>query len=262
MIRHLSCGAAVLLALAACTAAAPPPPPADLSGAQPVATKLTGYLRPDALDGKAILGPPPAIDSPQGKADRAIYEQTRALDGSARWKVAQLDNDLWTGGAMNRFSCALGREIGAATTPATQRLLRRVELDTRTVGTPPKDFYNRKRPPLGDARPICVPRETWMETNASYPSGHSMAGWSWGLVLAEIQPAKASALMVAGREIGQSRIVCGVHFASDVAAGRALASAMVARLHADPQFMADLEAAKAELASAPATTPKSCAAYR
>lgn len=262
MIRLLTCGAAALLALAACTAAAPPPPPVDLSMAQPAATKLTGYLRPGDLDGKAILGPPPAVDSAQGKADRAIYEQTRALDGSARWKLAQSDNDLWTGGAMNRFSCALGREIGEAATPATQRLLHRVELDVRTVGTPPKDFYDRKRPPLGDTRPICVPREKWMETNASYPSGHSMAGWSWALILAEIQPAKASDLMVAGREIGQSRVVCGVHFASDVAAGRELAAAMVARLHADPQFMADLKAAKAELAAARATPPKACEAYR
>lgn len=259
MIRYLSSGAAALLALAACTAVAPRP--ADLTTPRPVATRLTGYLRPDALDGKAILGPPPAIDSAQGRADRAIYEQTRALDGSARWKVAQLDNDLWTGGAMNRFSCALGREIGPATTPATQRLLRRVELDTRTVGTPPKDFYNRKRPPLGDTKPICVPREKWMETNASYPSGHSMTGWAWGLVLAEIQPARASELMVAGREIGRSRIVCGVHFASDVAAGRALASAMVARLHGDPQFMADLKAAKAELATAAVAAPRNCAVY-
>jgi acid phosphatase (class A) len=262
LIRRLSCGAAALLALAACTAAAPPPPPADLSMAQPVATRLTGYLRPGDLDGKAILGPPPAADSAQGKADRAIYEQTRALDGSARWALAQRDNDLWTGGAMHRFSCALGREIGEAATPVTQRLLHRVELDVRTVGTPPKDFYDRKRPPLGDTRPICVPREKWMETNASYPSGHSMAGWSWALILAEIQPATASDLMVAGREIGQSRVVCGVHFASDVAAGRELAAAMVARLHADPQFVADLKAAKAELAAAPSTPPGSCEAYR
>jgi len=262
LIRRLSCGAAALLALAACTVAAPPPPPADLSMAQPVATRLTGYLRPGDLDGRAILGPPPAADSAQGKADRAIYEQTRALDGSARWKLAQSDNDLWTGGAMHRFSCALGREIGEAATPATQRLLHRVELDVRTVGTPPKDFYDRKRPPLGDTRPICVPREKWMETNASYPSGHSMAGWSWALILAEIQPAKASDLMVAGREIGQSRVICGVHFASDVAAGRELAAAMVARLHADPQFVADLKAAKAELAAAPAAAPKACEVYR
>jgi acid phosphatase (class A) len=260
LIRYLSCGAAAALLLAACTTAAPRPSSADLARAEPAATRLAGYLRPDALDGKAILGPPPAIDSAQGKADRAIYEQDRALYGTARWRLAQRDNDLWTGGAQQRFSCALGRQIGQVATPATQRMLKRVELDVRTVGTPPKDFYDRKRPPLGDTKPLCVPRAKWMETNASYPSGHSMTGWAWALILAEIAPAKASDLVVAGREIGESRIVCGVHFASDVTAGRELGAAMVARLHADPQFMADLNAARAELAKAPPAAD--CAAYR
>ena len=260
MIRNLSSGAAALLVLMTCAAAAPKPPPADPSMAQPVRTKLTGYLGAEALDGKTILGAPPAADSPQGKADRAIYEQDRALDGSARWKLAQRDNDLWAGGAQQRFSCAIGREIGAKATPVTQRLLHRVELDVRTVGTPPKDFYDRKRPPLGDTQPLCVPREKWMETNASYPSGHSMTGWAWALILAEIQPAKASEALVAGREIGESRVVCGVHFKSDVDAGRELGSAMVARLHADPVFLADLKVAKRELRRAP--RPGGCAAYQ
>ena len=238
--------------------ASPSPPPADPSLAQPVATSLTGYLSSDALDGKAILGPPPAADSALGKADRAIYEATRALDGSSRWRDAQQDNDLWTGGAQRRLSCALGRDLAAATMTRTRRLLHRVELDVHTIGTPPKDYYARLRPPIGDSQPLCVPRASWMRTNASYPSGHAMAGWAWALILAEIAPAKASALMVAGREIGQSRVVCGVHFPSDVAAGRDLGAAMVARLHAERAFQADLRAAKLELAKAP--PPRDCPA--
>jgi acid phosphatase (class A) len=219
-----------------------------------VKIKLTGYLMPDALDGTAILGPPPAVDSAQGRADRTTFNDTRALQGSARWKQAQQDNDLWTGGAQKRYACALGREISETATPATQRMMRRIELDVRTVGTPPKDFYDRKRPPLGNDQPICVPREKWLETNASYPSGHSMTGWAWALALSEIEPQKANALLTVGREIGHSRIICGVHFASDVDAGRTLGAAMFAQLHSDPAFTADLKAAKAELAKAPAAT--------
>jgi acid phosphatase (class A) len=215
-----------------------------------------GYLAPDALDGKTILGPPPAIDSAQGAADRATYDETRALAGTPRWQTAIQDNDLWNGGALKRYSCAIGRDIGNGTTPTAMRMLHRVELDVRTVGTPAKDFYNRKRPALGNDKPICVPRAAWLETNASYPSGHAMAGWSWALILAEAQPVKASALLQAGREMGMSRAVCGVHFVSDVEAGRTLGAAMVARLHADPAFMADLAKAKAELAAAPA--PSGC----
>ncbi|HEV2530719.1 phosphatase PAP2 family protein [Phenylobacterium sp.] len=233
MIRYGVLGAAAALTVAAIASA---------QGA-----KLAGYMHKGELDGTLILGPPPAADSPRARSDRQTYLDTRTLAGSKRWTLAERDNDLWQGGAVHRFSCALGAEIGPKTTPVAYRVLQRVELDVRTVGTPPKDHYNRTRPPIGDAQPLCVPREDWMRTNASYPSGHSMAGWAWGLILSELRPDRASELMVAGREIGQSRVVCGVHFQSDVDAGRELGAAMVAKLHDHPEFRQDLETARAEL---------------
>lgn len=259
MIRILITAAAVV-ALSSCTATSGPQQAAqpDPAKAQPVATRLMGYLPKGALDGKAILPPPPAVDSAHDKADRAYYEETRALKDSPRWKLAQQDNDLWQGGALKRFSCALGVEISEAQTPTAWKLLHRIELDVRDVGTPPKDFFARKRPALGNDAPICVPREKWLETNASYPSGHAMVAWSWALILTEAAPAKADALLKLGQESGDSRVVCGVHFPSDVQAGRNLAAGMVARLHADPTFMADLETLKREIAaakSAPANCP-------
>ncbi|HET6970986.1 MAG TPA: phosphatase PAP2 family protein, partial [Phenylobacterium sp.] len=116
--------------------------------------------------------------------------------------------------------------------------------------TPPKDFYNRTRPLIGDDQPVCIRREDWMKTNASYPSGHAMVGVAWGLILGELAPGHASALVEAGREIGDSRVICGVHYQSDVEAGRLLGATMVAREHADPAFRADFAAARAELAKA------------
>lgn len=244
--------AAALAALSACAATSAPVGPMADASLGPPPTKLTGYLAAADLDGKAILGPPPAPDSPHGKADRALFEETRSLEGSARWKTAIQDNDLWGGGAIRRFSCALGASVTPQTTPNAYRLLQRIELDVRTIGTPAKNFYDRKRPLIGNDKPICVPREDWMKTNASYPSGHSMTAWSWALILAEAAPAKADAVLQVGREGGESRVVCGVHFQSDIEAGRTLGSAMVARLHADPAFVADLAQAKREIARAPA----------
>lgn len=247
MLRHLLTAAAVC-ALSACASTAPPPPAE--APAAPIPTKLTGYFGVNPLDARAVLGPPPAPDSAHGKADRALYEETRALEGSARWKTAIQDNDLWGGGALRRFSCALGIDINERQTPTALRMLHRMELDVRTVGTPAKDAYGRVRPAIGNDKPICVPREDWMKTNASYPSGHAMTAWSWALVLSEAAPARADALLAVGRDSGESRMVCGVHFISDVEAGRTLGSAMVARLHADPVFAADLARAKREVAAA------------
>jgi acid phosphatase (class A) len=232
LIRTLSIVVAAGLLLGAAPA---PNPDADPSMAQPVPTKLKGYLAADALDGKAILPPPPAVDSPSGKADRAIYDENRALAGTPRWTAAQRDNDLWSGGAQKRVACALGRDISEATTPRTQQLLHRVELDARGVSGPAKRVYNRTRPLIGDTKPVCVPREDWLQPNPPHPSGHPITRWACGQILAEAAPDKRSAMIVAGRDLG---------------------AAMVARLHAVPKFLADLRAAKAELAKAPA--PKAC----
>ncbi|WP_421937064.1 hypothetical protein [Phenylobacterium sp.] len=138
MLRSLLT-AATICALSAC-ATAPSNTPDDVSMG-PRATQLTGYFATNPLDGKAILGPPPPPDSAHGKADRALYDETRALEGTARWKTAIQDNDLWGGGAIKRFSCALGVDINATQTPAAWRMLHRMELDVRTIGTPAKDAY-------------------------------------------------------------------------------------------------------------------------
>src|SRR5262249_17607687 len=113
----------------------------------PPPTNITGYFKTNPLDGKTILGPPPAADAARDPADRAIFEETRSLKDTPRWKDAIQDNDLWTpNGALRRFSCAIGVEIDAKQTPALWKILHKVELDVRTIGTPAKAFYDRKRP--------------------------------------------------------------------------------------------------------------------
>jgi acid phosphatase (class A) len=249
VIRALFASAALLCLAASAQAQSP-------ATVQPTPRTL-GYLPAVAIDGAKVLGPPPAAGSPQDRADRATYDETRALAGTDRWKTAIQDNDLWQGGAMKRYACALGVDLSEKHTPITFKMLHKLELDVRTFGTPPKDFYNRKRPALDNDKPVCVPREAWMTTNASYPSGHAMNAWSWALILTEARPDKATELLKLGREGGESRVICGVHYPSDIEAGRSLGAGMVARLHADPVFVADLAAVKQELNTVKAA-PSGC----
>jgi acid phosphatase (class A) len=260
-IPTILAGALLAAGLTAC-AMAPAASPVDESLAaplNPIPTDLTGYLAQGDIDGATLLGPPPAPDSLQGRADRARYEETRSLKDTPRWKQAIVDNDLWGGGALKQYACNVGVSIDDRQTPTTLRVLHRVELDVRTVGKPAKDHYNRLRPMIGDDKPICVPREDWMKTNASYPSGHSMTGWAWALILAELAPAKADDMLAIGKSVGDSRAICGVHYPSDIEAGRTLAAAMVARLHGDPEFQRDMAKARGEMARAKAA-PAGCAA--
>jgi acid phosphatase (class A) len=70
------------------------------------------------------------------------------------------------------------------------------------------------------------------------------------LILTELDPDHTDAILARGREFGQSRIVCNVHWKSDVDAGRVIAGAAVARLHADSSFQEDMQGARAEIAEA------------
>ncbi len=270
MIRRLAPLALVLVAgaLSSCSMVSgwrsslePPPPPTPVSSAswrEPPKGYLPAGAAPDALK---ILPPPPAVGSPQSLGERATFEETRALLGTPRWTQATRDADLSGKEAFLGFSCAAGVKIGPDTTPALAKMLMRLIDDGRPVYNPAKDYYARKRPAAGNDAPICIPREGWIETNGSYPSGHSLIGYSWGLVLAELVPERATELTARGREFGDSRVICGVHWQSDVDAGRVLAAALVARLHAEAAFQADLATARSEIEAARARgAPEHCPA--
>jgi acid phosphatase (class A) len=129
-------------------------------------------------------------------------------------------------------------------------LLRRTLSDASNSTKKAKDYYNRTRPFIVNKKPSCTPNdEKDLSTNGSYPSGHTTIGWAWALILSEIAPEQADAILARGRAFGESRVVCNVHWQSDVNEGRVMGAAVVARLHTDPVFRAELKAAKADLAA-------------
>ncbi|WP_443027478.1 acid phosphatase [Sphingomonas sp. LR59] len=111
-----------------------------------------------------------------------------------------------------------------------------------------KTFYKRQRPFLIDRGPICQPASE-VADSYDYPSGHTTAGWTMATLLAEIAPDRATALLARGRAYGESRIVCGVHNASAVEAGRLSASSTLTAMQGDPAFTTDLAAARQEIAA-------------
>jgi acid phosphatase (class A) len=66
------------------------------------------------------------------------------------------------------------------------------------------------------------------------------------LLLAEINPAAQDAILKYGYEWGQSRVIAGYHWQSDVEASKAIIAGCFARLHADDTFNADMKKARVE----------------
>lgn len=210
---------------------------------------LMGYLPQKALPNSlALLPPPPTTGSAAFALDEEIARRSPALRGTPRWTLAVSDADLRFPHAAGTFSCVLNAPITEEHTPHLYLLLRRTLTDAGLSTYPAKDNYHRTRPFVLNKEPTCTPDEkAVLEKDGSYPSGHTAVGWAWALILSEIAPEQTDAILARGRAYGESRNVCNVHWHSDVIQGRFMGAGTVARLHADPAFRADVEAAKAEL---------------
>ena len=224
-----------------------------------------GYLALADQPAGPSLNPAPAEAGSAAEArDVEASKAALALRGTARWELARRDADLFSPSATGTYSCAAGIVLGPETTPRTTALMRRVAVDLAMSTRATKQKYMRKRLFMVNGQPSCTPeQEKLLAADGSYPSGHSAIGWGWGLLLAEVIPARGTQLVARGRAYGDSRRVCNVHWLSDTDEGRVNADAVMAMLHADPAFLADVASARDEvrsLAGKPAPSEAECAA--
>lgn len=221
---------------------------------------LQGYLtKEEYLDSKEFVLPSPAKDSARQAMDAAWADNLKALRGSDRWNLAKSDADLAFPAAARTFSCALGISVTEQDTPDLYMLLRRSLTDIGLAPYSAKNAYQRERPFMVRGETVCTPEdEEALRKDGSYPSGHTAIGWGWALILTELAPDRAEAILTRGRTFGESRNVCNAHWYTDVVAGRLVGSAAVAKLHASEEFLAAMGAARADIdrARAAGLTPK------
>ncbi len=201
----------------------------------------------EMLDSIALLGEPPAEGSPLFAYDESMYREGLELRATPRGEQAVRDTDMRNYSAM--FSEAFGLELSKQGTPEIWRLLKRLSKEGGALCRQVKKRFQRPRPFVRYGVSSCYPPlDAKMRGDSSYPSGHAMRGWSFALVLAELNPSRKEIILRRGWEFGQSRVVCGCHWQSDVDASRKLAAGMVAGLHGNPEFIKQMTRAKAETA--------------
>ncbi|KQU34309.1 acid phosphatase [Methylobacterium sp. Leaf94] len=200
-----------------------------------------------APDTVAILGAPPRGQSAAESADKAAFVATRALKGTPRWTLATTDVADGASAILDDFACVIGQRIEQSRAPALMTLLERARLDIAQATRGPKLHYRRLRPFVGNDAEICVMRTSDLGNAFSFPSSHATQAWTYAAIMAALMPEKATQFFVRARSYGESRVVCGLHWASDIEAGRTAASAVFAALQGDAGFRADLEKARVEL---------------
>ncbi|MBQ7279910.1 MAG: phosphatase PAP2 family protein [Bacteroidales bacterium] len=201
---------------------------------------------PNALH---FLPAPPDTCTTQFMYDISQYMWGKTQRAGERGERARREAATDIPTMLKLFSGAFGYDLSPETTPAIYRVVAKACNTSHDAGSIPKRHYMRKRPYMRFNEPTLVPEdEEILRTNGSYPSGHTLLGWGMALILSEINPSAQDTLLAMGYEWGQSRVIAGFHWQSDVDASRMLAAAVIARLHTSEAFLNDMRRAREEWA--------------
>jgi acid phosphatase (class A) len=181
--------------------------------------------------------PPPAPGSEAQKADLAVtldwqQKRTGADCAKANLTAGAGYDSFW--GVNSPFPQPLPKEV--------KTFFARISYDLDGAVTVMKDRYQRPRPYAaypGQAVP-CVSK-SW---GYSYPSGHTTFSRVFADVLSDIVPERRAEFYAKADEIAGDRVIGGVHFASDIAAGKAFGDMFHEELLKSPEYMKEVERLK------------------
>ena len=208
-----------------------------------------GSTRTDGIDLTLLLAPPPAAGSPAALDDLQTVLAAQVARTAAEDEAAKSDAER----SVFRFTDVLGPNLAPTTLPRTAAFFKRVEqLDKASVKLA-KSWWKHPRPSeVSDkVHPLSVEKPgDW-----SYPSGHATFGYTTAILLANMLPEKRTAIFDRAALYAHHRVVMGVHFPSDVEAGRIAGTVIAAHLMQDPRWRADFVAARDELRKSLALKP-------
>lgn len=226
------------------------------------------YDLPVEIDVTRLLAPPPADEAARARdlaAVRAAEQSRTALQAEHAEASSTVDVFL--------FAAVLGPRFTPAQVPRTADFFSRVYQSALPYLQASKQCWSRERPFVVD--PTLAPLERSLAStrlrsapapaapqppadspcpapvaapySPSYPSGHATVGAMMSILLAQMVPEQHQELFELGWEFGEDRVISGVHFPSDVEAGRILGTMLVGAMQQDARFRADFAAARREL---------------
>lgn len=203
------------------------------------ASVSTNYIRSTPESFRRLLSPPPEAGDPQERCEmEAILIAQAEVTPATRDRV-KIEESL----SPSVFDAAAGLAISKAATPLTFGVLTRAQADVRVVSNEAKAWWTRARPSTREPR---IAPLVEVPTNSGYPSGHATLAVVWSGLLAELAPPRREDLERRARLVAWDRVIAGVHYPSDVAAGAVLGEAMVREMLRSPELQRELAAARAE----------------
>ncbi len=201
------------------------------------------FIADNALDYGALITPPPAADSLVTRSELDVVLQFQDLRTPALAKRAQeIENETLFGFAAD----VVGPWFTAKALPKTAALFAAVREDFIPVNRASKAVWPRKRPPFADPRvKPCVE----FSDSGSYPSGHGIQSALWAALLGELLPDHAAGFQARALETRRMKLFTGVHYPSDLEAGRIVGEALAREMLKSPALQSALAECRAELAA-------------
>lgn len=200
------------------------------------------FAAPTAFVFEKILPPPPAPGSVAALADLESVLQAQG------WRTAE--QVAWAQAAEGdkgfNYAEILGPWFQAGNLPVTAALFADLNADIGAWDGAAKRSFTRQRPSVSDPRVQPCVR---VPASSSYPSGSALQAFVWAGVLGELVPARREALLARAHRVSWGRLLGGVHYPSDLVAGRLLAAEYLAACARNPAFAPRVEAARREIAS-------------
>jgi acid phosphatase (class A) len=198
------------------------------------------FLRIGQVDLTKILPAPPKPASKAQQKDMAISLSWQARRTPAMEALAQADSDR----SVFRFGVIFGDAFAKDRLPVAARFFEEVAGDERIVGAAAKTYWNRPRPFVTSSRiHPCVEQPP---TN-SYPSNHATIGMLYAEILARMLPEQRLRILARAQEYAEDRVICGVHYTSDVEAGKRAGAIEAFAMFPAAAFKREFAEAKAEI---------------
>jgi acid phosphatase (class A) len=201
------------------------------------------FVTPEMLDLRLIMIGPPAQNSAQTTAELEELRTLQRTRTEAQAAAARADAEE----TVFRFADVMGPNFTQERLPKIAALFAILVADEDVTTSAPKRDFGRPRPYLvaTDIVPIC-PRSN----STAYPSGHATIGYYMGAILAAMVPERRDIILARSWQFAEHRLVCGVHYRTDIEAGRIAGTAMAAVALTRPEFRERFTEARAELRAA------------
>ncbi len=208
------------------------------------------YFAVDNLPNPLIYLPaPPDNDeaSPEMSYDMSQYVWGKSVRDTDTGLKARFDINTDLDVLLSEFSRAIDVSISEEYCPVLYSLLQQAVTMSDNACKKAQDYYQRKHPfEYFNEDAYTYEDPSTFTSVGSYPASHACRTWTTALLMVAMNPAMQDTILKVGYDLGQSDVITGINWQSDVDAGRLVSSAVLCRMLSNPNFVDLIQQAQDE----------------